>query len=188
MARAGVTAELLTVAAADLADAIGFDKVTVAALARHFGVKDASLYAHVRSLADLRLRVAERSFDELADQVADAVAGLSGREALAAFAGTYRRYATEHPGRYAAMKVDVPAGSSAAVAGARHAVLSRAVLQGYALGEPDETDAVRMVNSTFHGFVDLELAGGFSHTARTADASWARTLDALHSVLTRWPD
>lgn len=49
MARVGLTKERLTQAGAELADEVGFDKVTVSALARRFGVKDASLYSHVRN-------------------------------------------------------------------------------------------------------------------------------------------
>ncbi len=48
MARAGLTPERLTRAAAELADEVGFGNVTVSALARRFGVKDASLYSHVK--------------------------------------------------------------------------------------------------------------------------------------------
>jgi len=187
MARAGLTAEVLTHAAADLADEVGFDRVTAAALARRLGVRDASLYSHVRSLDELRLRVAERTFHDLADQVAAAIAGLAGREALAAFAEVYRRFAAEHPGRYASMRVEIEPGSPAAVAGARHAELSRAVLRGYALGEPAETDAVRMLNSTLHGFTDLELAGGFGHSARSAADSWSAALTVLDGALRSWP-
>lgn len=58
MVRAGLTTDRVVEAAADLADSIGLDKVTVSALARGFGVKDASLYSHVRSVQDLRTRVA----------------------------------------------------------------------------------------------------------------------------------
>ena len=58
MARAGVTTERVTAAAADLADEIGFEGVTVSAVARIFGVKDASLYSHIKNVQDLRSRVA----------------------------------------------------------------------------------------------------------------------------------
>ncbi|WP_235735250.1 TetR/AcrR family transcriptional regulator [Nocardioides alcanivorans] len=187
MARAGLTPEVLTQAAAELADEIGFAKVTVAAVARRFGVKDASLYSHVRNLRELQVRVAEAAFHELADQVASAIAGLSGRAALAALTDGYRRFAAEHPGQYASMRIEIEPGSSAARAGARHAALSRAVLRSYALEEPDATDALRMMNSTLHGFVELELAGGFSHSERSAADSWAATLVALDAILANWP-
>src|SRR3954449_10047298 len=97
--RAGLTADRLTEAAADLADEIGFEKITLAALAKRFGVKDASLYSHVRSLQDLRTRLALLAGGELIDRIAVAVAGRAGKDALAAFAGAYRAYALERPGR-----------------------------------------------------------------------------------------
>ena len=136
--------------------------------------------------AGLSAEVLTRAAGELADQVTAAIAGLAGQEALAAFAGVYRRFATDHPGRYASMRIEIEPGSSAALAGARHAHLSRAVLRGYALGEPAETDAVRFLNSTLHGFADLEVAGGFSHSARSAEDSWVAVLDALDAVLAHW--
>ncbi|MET8320381.1 WHG domain-containing protein [Micromonospora sp. NPDC005189] len=187
MARAGVTAERLTLAAAELADEIGMANVTVAALARRFGVKDASLYFHIRNGRDLRVRVALLALGELADRVAAALAGRAGKDALVAFANAYRDYARQHPGRYAAMQIDLDPETAAASAGVRHAEMTRAILRGYRLSEPDQTDAVRMMHSTFHGFVSLETTGGFRHTPRTADDSWSRTLDALDAVLTNWP-
>jgi len=187
VARAGLTAERLTAAAADLADEIGFEEVTVSAVARGFGVKDASLYSHVRSAADLRVRVALLALAELADRVSAALAGRAGKDALVAFADAYRTYAKQPPGRYAAMQIPLDAETAASSAGPRHAEMTRAILRGYGLGEPDATDAVRMLHSTFHGFVSLERTGGFAHTARSADDSWARALDALDAVLRSWP-
>ncbi|MEU7927881.1 WHG domain-containing protein [Micromonospora sp. NPDC049801] len=187
MARAGVTVERLTQVAADLADEVGVENVTVAALARHFGVKDASLYFHLKNAHDLRVRIALLALAELADHVSDALAGRAGKDALVAFANAYRDYARRHPGRYAAMQIDLDPETAAASAGIRHAEMTRAILRGYRLAEPDQTDAIRMMHSTFHGFVSLERTGGFRHTPRPTDDSWARTLDALDALLRNWP-
>src|SRR3712207_9412757 len=97
MARAGLTVDRLTRAGAELADEVGFEHVTVSALARRFDVKVASLYSHVRSSHDLRTRIALLALDELADVAAAALAGRSGKDALVAFADAYRGYAREHP-------------------------------------------------------------------------------------------
>jgi AcrR family transcriptional regulator len=187
MARAGVTAERLTQAAAELADEVGFENVTVSALARRFGVTDPSLYSHIKNAQDLRVRLAALALTELADRVAAALAGRAGKDALAAFAGAYRDYAKEHPGRYAAAQIELDPESAAAGPARRHAETTRAILRAYELQEPDQTDAVRLLHSTFHGYVSLERAGGFSHHPRDADASWSRVLDALDSVLRNWP-
>jgi AcrR family transcriptional regulator len=187
MARAGVTAERLVRAAADLADEIGFENVTVSALARGFGVKDASLYSHIKNAQDLRERVAVLALAELADRVGAALAGRAGKDALVAFANAYRDYARNHPGRYAAMQVELTPEIAAASAAGRHSEMTRAILRGYHLAEPDQTDAVRLLHSTFHGYATLEAAGGFSHTPRDPESSWARTLDALDVLLRHWP-
>lgn len=186
MARAGITPHRLTVAAADLADQVGFEEVSLAALARGLGVKDASLYSHVGGLKELRTRVTVLALAELGDLLADAVAGLAGRDALRAFATTYRRYALEHPGRYTAMQQALDPAVLAASAAPRHGELMRAVLRGYGLTDPDETDAGRLVLSTIYGFLGLEASGGFSHHPRDLGASFDRSLDALDRALRSW--
>ncbi|MFF9773349.1 TetR/AcrR family transcriptional regulator [Streptomyces sp. NPDC013978] len=187
MARAGLTVDRVVEAAADLADEIGFEKVTLSALARHFGVKDASLYSHVRNLQDLRTRVAFLAGGEMIDRIAEAVAGRAGRDALAAFAGAYREYALDHPGRYAATQIPVDQDLvTASPAFRRTAEITYGMLRAYGLGEPDLTDAVRLLRSTFHGYCALEAGGGFG-AARDVDRSWAKAVEALHVALTHWP-
>ncbi|NUS77071.1 MAG: TetR/AcrR family transcriptional regulator [Streptomyces sp.] len=187
MARAGITAERLTEAAADLADEVGFDKVTVSALARHFGVKDASLYSHVKNLQELRTRVALLAGAEMIDRIAVAVAGRAGKDALAAFAGAYREYALERPGRYAATQIRVDQALVTDSPGFRRtAEITYGMLRAYGLEEPDLTDAVRLLRSTFHGYCALESTGGFG-APREVRKSWDRTIDALHVLLENWP-
>ncbi|MEV8633723.1 TetR/AcrR family transcriptional regulator [Streptosporangium sp. NPDC051023] len=186
MARAGVTAERLTLAAADLADEVGFEKVTVSALARRFGVTDASLYFHIKNAQDLRVRVAMLALAELADRAAAALVGRAGKDALVAFANAYRGYAKEYPGRYAAMRLELDPETAATSAAARHSEMTRAILRGYDLPEPAQTDAVRLLHSTFHGYVSLEVAGGFRYSG-SVETSWYRILDALDALLKNWP-
>ncbi|WP_234376903.1 TetR/AcrR family transcriptional regulator [Streptomyces sp. TP-A0356] len=182
-----MTVERLTRAAADLADEVGFENMTVAALARRFDVKEASLYSHIKNARDLRTRVALLALAELADKVAAELAGRAGKDALVAFAGAYRDYAKRHPGRYTAAQLKLDPETAAMSAAGRHSEMTRAILRGYQLSEPDQTDAVRMLHSTFHGYVSLETAGGFRHHPRAAEASWSRTLDALDRILRDWP-
>ncbi|MFI9171756.1 TetR/AcrR family transcriptional regulator [Streptomyces lincolnensis] len=186
MVRVGLTPERLTQAGADLADEVGFEEVTVSEVARRFDVKVASLYSHVRNSRDLKARIALLSLEELADRAADALAGRAGKDALVALADVYRDYAREHPGRYAAAQFRLTPAEAAASAGIRHSQMTRALLRGYDLPEPDQTHAVRLLGSVFHGYVDLELAGGFSHSAPDSQESWSRILDALDTLLRNW--
>ncbi|MGW0084962.1 TetR/AcrR family transcriptional regulator [Streptomyces sp. NPDC003393] len=187
MGRAGVSVERLVAAAADMADEVGFENVTLSALARGFGVKDASLYSHVRNLKELRTRLALFAGGEMIDRIAAAVAGRAGKDALAAFAGAYREYAHRHPGRYAATQIRIDgslAGDSPEMR--RTADITYGMLRAYGLAEPDLTDAVRLLRSTFHGYCALEATGGFG-APRDVDASWDKAVEALHLALTHWP-
>ncbi|MEU3839539.1 TetR-like C-terminal domain-containing protein [Streptomyces sp. NPDC028635] len=187
MARAGLTADRLVAAAAELADEAGFDNVTLSALARRFGVKDASLYSHVRNLQDLRTRLALLAGGEMIDEIAAAVAGRAGKDALAAFAGAYRAYALAHPGRYAATQIRLDqALVTDSPALRRTAEITYGMLRAYGLKEPDLTDAVRLLRSTFHGYCALEAGGGFG-APRDVQRSWERAIEALHVALENWP-
>ncbi|MFF1379014.1 TetR/AcrR family transcriptional regulator [Streptomyces sp. NPDC058308] len=187
MVRVGLTTERLIQAGAELADEVGFDQVTVSALARRFGVKVASLYSHVKNSQELKTGIALLALAELADRGADALAGRAGKDALAALANVYRDYAKEHPGRYAAAQLRLAPEAAAASAGGRHAEMTRAILRGYDLSEPDQTHAVRLLGSVFHGYVSLELGGGFSHSAPDSQETWTRVIDALDALLRNWP-
>jgi AcrR family transcriptional regulator len=185
--RAGLNADVLVSAAAELADEAGWEAVTLSALARRFGVADASLYAHVRNREDLRNRVAVRAAAEFADALGLAVAGRSGEDALAAFAGAYRAFAVEYPGRYAATQIQLPREVGTESAGHWKLIgISYAVLREYDLPEPAATDAVRLLRSTFHGFAALEASGGFGHP-RDIGESWRIAIRALHQALIHWP-
>ncbi|MFE4863140.1 TetR/AcrR family transcriptional regulator [Streptomyces sp. NPDC056670] len=187
MVRAGLTVERLTVAGAELADEAGFDGITVSALARRFGVKDASLYSHVKNLRELRQRVTLYAAGEFIDSIAAAVAGRAGKDALVAFADAYRAYALAHPGRYAATQHQVdPELLAGSAVMARTVDTTYGMLRAYGLAEPDLTDAVRLLRSTFHGYIALESEGGFGHP-REVRRSWERGVEALHILLEHWP-
>lgn len=189
MPRAGLTSAVVTGAAAELADEIGLDQITLTALAKHFGVATPSLYAHVRNTADVRTRVALLALEETADLVATALAGVSGRAAIAAIGDVWRTYARQHPGRYAATRLPLDHATAAASAGPRHAELSLASLRGYALSEVDAIHGVRLLGATFHGYAALDAAGAFDHGAASAppsDDTWERVLDGLDVLLRSW--
>ena len=187
MPRAGLTVARIVAAAADLADEAGFENVTVSALARHFGVKDASLYSHVRNLQELRTRIALLAGGEMIEGIAAAVAGRAGKDALVAFAGAYREFAHRHPGRYAATQIRIDQSLIAdSPALRRTAEITYGMLRAYGLDEPDLTDAVRLLRSTFHGYCALEATGGFG-APRDVQASWDKAIEALHVTLEHWP-
>jgi AcrR family transcriptional regulator len=162
MPRSGLDSDAVVAAAAALADAEGLEAVTLAKVAAQLGVKSPSLYVHVDGLPGLRRRIAARGARELTARLQTAVAGRSGRDALAALAGAYRAYAREHPGVYAATQRTANlAGDEAGGAAAALLDVVFAVLRGYALDDEDAIHAARVVRSALHGFTALEADGGF---------------------------
>lgn len=186
MPRAGLTTAKVVRAGADLADEIGFDAVTVSAIARSFDVKVASLYSHVAGSDDLRRRMALDALADLADRLATQLAGTTGVLALRTVGDVHRDYAATHPGRYDAARHRLPPDVAAASAGPQLAELMRTALRGYDMTEPNLTHAVRMLGSLVHGFVDLERSGGFSHSLPASQDSWEAMFDGLDVLLRTW--
>jgi AcrR family transcriptional regulator len=172
MPRIGLAGPALTTAAADLADEVGYQQLTMGLLAERLGIRTPSLYKHVNGLADLQHRIATLAMTELGDRLTDAIGGRSGRDALAAFATAFRDYVIGHPGRYTATigaKVAGPDDPLLA-ASARVLATTAAVLRGYGV-PPEQTDhALRTLRSMFHGFATLQAAHGFQWAADTDDS------------------
>ncbi|WMJ68959.1 TetR-like C-terminal domain-containing protein [Stenotrophomonas sp. 24(2023)] len=187
MARAGLTPDTLALAAAETADALGFEALTAAAVARRLGVRLPSLYSHVANLDELKGRVALLALQELADRVDEALAGRAGRDALHALADVHRAYARAYPGRFAAARHPLSSQLAAASAGPRLSRAMFALLRGYAIGEAEQVHAVRLLGSFLLGFALLEGADAFSHRAPASDASWERSLQVLDALLRQWP-
>jgi AcrR family transcriptional regulator len=180
MPRAGLDANAVIDAAAELADAEGLDGLTLARLAERLHVRSPSLYAHVDGLADLRRRVAIRGVRDLADALSAAAVGRAGVDALAAIAHTYRAYAREHPGTYAALQRSSDVVDEVATRQVVDVVL--AVLRGYGLDGDDAIHATRIVRSALHGFVTLEADDGFGIPV-DLDESFGRLITTLDGGL-----
>jgi len=186
MPRAGLSREKLIEAGASLADSEGFAALTLAALARQFEVKLASLYAHVRNSDDLKAGIALLALDRLADRADEAVAGRASKDAIVALAEVHRRFAGEHPGLFEATRFPLTAEQAMGSGGVRLSRTMLAALRGYGLAEADQVHAVRLLGSFFLGFSLLELGGNFAHSRPEPDQSWQRGLDALDAMLTNW--
>jgi AcrR family transcriptional regulator len=162
MPRTGLDRDAVVAAACALADAEGLEAVTLARVAAELGVKSPSLYVHVDGLAGLRGQIAARGAREVNAVLQAAVAGRSGREALAALADAYRAYAHEHPGVYASTQnVANLEGPEASAAATVWLDIVFAVLRGYALEGDARVHAARVVRSALHGFISLEVGAGF---------------------------
>ncbi|GAB7192548.1 TetR/AcrR family transcriptional regulator [Kineococcus sp. NUM-3379] len=179
--------------AAAVADETGLERLTLAAVAGRAGVRLPSLYKHVAGLDALHSHLAAAACAELAAELAAALPGGPGgdgtdssRDTLLRTALAYRSWALRRPGAYAAT-LRAPEGSDpehTAAAGRLLDVVLTA-LSGYGLDDDDAVDAVRGLRALLHGFVSLELAGGFALPQDTG-ATFRRLVDSYADTLASW--
>lgn len=184
MPRAGLTREAVASVAIDLVDdggTAGFDRLTLAAVAGRAGVAVPSLYKHVSSLDDLRRLVATASVAELTRVLAGATIGRAGPDAVSAAADAIRAFAHRHPGRYAATQVapgSDPADAQLVARADETLTVLAGVMRGFGLPDDELVDAIRMLRSAVHGFITLELGGGFG-LPDDLDRSYAVLIDGV---------
>lgn len=145
-----------------LADAHGFEAVTLASVAAELDIRIPSLYNHIAGLPGLRHEMALWGLRRLGDCLRRAAVGRAGDDAIVSMAHAYRAFAHAHPGIYAAtLRAATPDEPALAAAGQEVLDTVLAVLEPYGLGPEDTLHVVRSLRSLLHGFVDLEIAGGF---------------------------
>lgn len=183
--RAGLDRAAVVDAAATLADAAGGREVTLADLAAHLGVRTPSLYNHITGQEGLRRELALLGVRELGARLGRAAIGKAGDDAVLALARAYRTFARERPGVYATT-LRAPAPDDEALRAASEEVLAvlRAVLESYGLRDESAVHAIRGLRSLLHGFVSLELAGGFGLPV-DVDESFVRLVRVFVGGLSR---
>jgi AcrR family transcriptional regulator len=180
--RAGLTPDRVIAEAATVADEVGLDRLTLAAVAQRCGVSLPGLYKHVRGLDEVRRGIAISAVRDMVGVTAAAAAGVSGQAALRAISVAYRTYARQHPGRYAASVIAPTDGDQAHTDAAVEAfAVLTATFQGYHLDGEQLIHAVRMWRAACHGTVALEAAGGFG-LPQSVDVTFAHLIDALDTA------
>ncbi|MEA2842404.1 MAG: hypothetical protein QOJ69_75 [Actinomycetota bacterium] len=186
MPRAGVNTDVVVAEAARVADEVGFDRLTLAAVAERLGVRLPSLYNHIAGVDELRRRLAVFAVIGLGDAITKAAVGRAGTDALLAVADAYRLWAHTHPGLYqASLRAPEPSDADHMAASDAALAVVKAVLAGYGLKDDDVIDATRALRSALHGFVSLEAAGGFG-LPRDVDRSFSRLVTAVDTAFADW--
>lgn len=169
-----------------MADEIGLDRLTLAALAQRLGVRQPSLYKHIDSLAGLHRSISMQSKRELSDVLARASVGRSGADAIHAMSHAYRNWAIKHPARYhASHAMPAPGDAEHAAVALESIQVITDVLTAYELQGDDAIDAIRAFRSTLHGFVSIETSGGFALSA-DINRSFERLVRGFVIALSHW--
>ena len=103
MARMGLDKSAVISRAAQLANDVGLENITLKALANDLNIQPPSLYSHIRGLEDLTKELMLYGWLQMEDQILEAVAGISGYDAIEVICRTFMRYATTNPGVFNAM-------------------------------------------------------------------------------------
>lgn len=159
--RRGLTESDVIDAAITLVDAEGISALTLSRVARELGVKPPSLYNHVARLDTLRRDVGLQAVNVLADRLRAAAMGRAGQDALRAISAEFRSYANAHPNLYELSTEARPDDEEYSRAAFRAVEPVVAILHGYDLDEEEAIHAARALRSALHGFVSLEIVGGF---------------------------
>jgi AcrR family transcriptional regulator len=170
---------LVVQTAIQIADANGFEAVTLAAVAEQLGIRIPSLYNHVAGLMGLRSLMSLWAVRELEDRLRRAAVGKAGADAILSMADTYRDFAHAHPGVYrTTLRAASPDEPELVTAAQETLEVLFAALRPYDLNTEDTLHTIRALRSVLHGFVDLEISGGFG-MALDRDESYHRLIRAF---------
>jgi AcrR family transcriptional regulator len=193
--RAGLTPRAVVEEAERMVDDVGFEGMTLAALAERLGVRQPSLYKHIDGVAGLRRAIAIRAARELTEVLGRAAVGRARGDAITAMAAAHRKWGLAHPGRYQVSQTAPELYQASRIApdpgGEHEKVVSdyvqmfSDVLSGFGLAGDDAIDAIRGIRAALHGFVSLEAGGGFA-MPHDIDRSHRRLVAALVDALDHW--
>lgn len=178
--KVGLTLEQVIVAGAAVADRDGLGALSLASVASTLGVRSPSLYSHVDGLAGLRRLLSIHASGLLAAELSDCVEGLESTRALRAIAEQLRSFARRHPGLYNSF---LPAPTplqdpEVAAALAQPTEVVGSVLADMGVDPSTMVPLMRALRASIHGFVDLELRGGFG-LPDDIDDSFTTTIDLV---------
>jgi AcrR family transcriptional regulator len=176
----GLTLEQVVTAAAEIADRDGLQTLSLASVASRLGVRSPSLYNHVEGLAGLRRQLTLHASSLLTAELADSIAGLDATDALRAIAVQMRSFAHRHPGLNDSL---LPAPTEdedpeVAAALAESVTVVASVLTGMGVDPIAVIPLIRALRASVHGFVNLELRGGFG-LPDDIDDSFATTINLV---------
>ncbi len=180
----GLSLDQVVAAAAGIADGEGLEALSLASVASDLGVRSPSLYNHVDGLSGLRRELAMYSSRLLTDDLAAATDGLDPLDALRGVADALRTFAHGHPGLYASL-LPIPTPEEdpeLAAALARPVDLVGRILRQMDVDLPTVIPLIRALRASVHGFVDIELRGGFG-LPDDIDESFATTIDLVIAAI-----
>jgi len=101
--RAGLDKRSVVAAAAELANEIGYDNISLKTLAERLGVRSPSLYNHISGLDELKHELMLYGWHCIGSEIIKAVSGLTGYDAIREMCRAFYRFALNNKGVFNAM-------------------------------------------------------------------------------------
>ena len=176
-----ISTDAVARSAVAIADAQGFDALSVSAVAGDLSVAPSALYTYCDGLDGLRNLVAVTATETLTSRLRDAAIGNNGNTALDAMGTAYRTFALQHPGQFASTLRPPPVDNDD-FQDADQSLLNVFVLVYAAMGLDKQHShlAARTTRSALHGFLALEHTTG---TSAEHAAEYRHLIDALQRGL-----
>jgi AcrR family transcriptional regulator len=166
----GLNSETILAAAVTIAESQGLESLNLQNLSAALEVKPPSLYNHIRSLEDLRARVAQFAIEQMEKSIRDKAVGREQERAIREIAAAYRDFAKKRPELYKAFSL-IPKSESAELKESAHSLQNtlKRILETCRLQHDDEIHFIRFIRSSLHGFVSLEAMGFFHRESRAVN-------------------
>jgi AcrR family transcriptional regulator len=177
-APARTSTDAIVAAARRILEADGLSAVTMRSVGEAVGVRGPSLYKRVPDRAALLRAVADAVVADLAITLSKASAHRDPGRNLRRVAIEYRAFVRANPNGYQLLFSALPAGASPDPA--TLASLGEPIVRAMAglAGEPVALEGARTMVAWAHGFVSMELAGGF-RLGGDLDAAYAFGIEAI---------
>ena len=184
--RTGIGKPAVLEAAAKLADEIGLENVSIAAIAKQIGVKAPSMYNYFDGLDSLRRELSLLGLSVLTERLTEASIGKSEFDLLHSVAQAQKDMAIDRPGLYAAsVAANTPGDDELNAQWQGPVRIFRAVIQSYGIEGEEGEHAMRVLRTSVHGFALVNSIGGFRLGA-DPDQTFERLVSSLHRSLSEW--
>lgn len=177
MARRGLTRDLIVQEAINLVEEEGYENLSMRNLAKRLDVKAASLYNHIKSVEELHTEICVKVVDDFFQAQKDAMLGKTAEDAVMALALAYRKLANEKRSVYD-LAISLPREGDREL-NEKRKIFSRVAMEAvgkFALTEEQKLYWQRILRVSMHGFVSLEQAGYFTHSAIDTEKSYRFTI------------
>ena len=183
--RIHVDTELVIKTAGTIADAEGFDAVTLTRVANELQISQPALYRHVEGYDDLVRHLSLRGRVFLDERLRAAAVGVSGIDAIRAMGAAWRGVTRDRPGLMAATD-RYPCADDPELEAAVEAIVETLALalSSYGLSPDEQVHAARALRSAFHGFAHLEAGDGHPRP-HDLDDTFEHIVDILHRGIER---